>query len=217
MGFKEDLKQAAKELMSAPKDTGSSKKEAARPHADPLPFPVQGGTAEAKQAPSPRTTLIAEGVIIQGDLQVEGSLELYGQVTGNIVSKGDLKLSGKLTGNAQGKNIQLYSGQVDGDVVAQGQVQIDQDSVVVGNVQAKTLTLNGKVKGDLTIQESLILENQAVVSGAIHTGKLSVSEGAVFQGQVHIEGTDMDALFQKEAKTKKGQNSHGGEAVLQAN
>lgn len=115
----------------------------------------------------PQLTVIAEGVMIQGSIQAEGGIELRGEVAGNIVSKGDLRLHGRLVGDVAGKNVEILGGWVNGNVTASGNTKVDEGAVVIGDIRTEALAVNGRIKGDLTVQKSLAMESDAVVVGTV--------------------------------------------------
>lgn len=219
MGIKENFKQAAQELLHMPAtaDGGADaekpldtpgaveltaeQKRAGRPQrAEPVP--------ERKTVPAPpparrQHTIIAEGDEVRGDLRCIGDFELYGTLVGNITGSGSLKLCGTLTGDAEGATAEVRGGCIQGNLSLSHRVEVDSNSVVLGDIKAQSLTLGGKVRGNLDIAESLTLAETAAVLGKISTGRLSVAEGAVFQSEVTIPTADFDSLFQKAERSKK--------------
>ena len=151
----------------------------------------------------PQLTVIAEGVMIQGSIQAEGGIELRGEVAGNIVSKGDLRLHGRLVGDVAGKNVEILGGWVNGNVTASGNTKVDEGAVVIGDIRTEALAVNGRIKGDLTVQKSLAMESDAVIVGPVTASRFSIAEGAVLQGEIHTPGMDTEALFQEKGKRDK--------------
>lgn len=204
MGLKENFKQAAQELMhvsdAAGAEDGKSitteEKSASSEKAKP-----------AKVAPAPvraffdplstqrQRTVIAKGDAVTGDLMCTGDLELYGTLTGNITGSGSLKLCGTLNGDAQGLTIEVNGGNVKGNLSAGGGAEVDGESVILGDIRAESLNLNGKVRGNLDIKDMLVMSEKAAVLGKISTGRLSVATGALFQGDISIPTMDFDSLF----------------------
>ncbi len=132
------------------------------------------------------TTIIAPGTIIRGSVESDTSMELYGEVQGDIVTTKDLKLKGKIQGNATGGNVELYSIHMVGNVTASGTAMLDSESEVEGDVTAESLILNGKIQGDVQVSKRLALEGSAVICGRVAAERLSVDEGAIIQGEILI-------------------------------
>ena len=136
--------------------------------------------------PQELTTIIAPGTVIRGSVESNTSMELYGEVQGDIVTTKDLKLKGKIQGNATGGNVELYSIHMVGNVTASGTAMLDSESEVEGDVTAESLILNGKIQGDVQVSKRLSLEGSAIVIGRVAADRLSVDEGAIIQGEVLI-------------------------------
>lgn len=51
---------------------------------------------------------------------------------------------------------------------------------------AESMTLNGRIWGDVKVSTLLSLESSAVISGHVSADKLAVSEGAIMQGEILI-------------------------------
>lgn len=85
-------------------------------------------------------TIIAEGVVIDGDLQTNGSIRLEGKVIGNIETEGDLLVgkTGKVEANVQVSKISI-AGIVEGDIVASEKVEILAQGKLKGNIQTPLL------------------------------------------------------------------------------
>lgn len=192
MGLKENLKQAAQELMLMP----GIKTEGAKEPKAKAPTPVAEPSPQIA-APRRQHTIIAEGDEIHGDLKCTGDLELYGTITGNITGSGSLKLCGTLTGDAEGAAVEVRGSFIKGNISAAGRVEVDSAATVLGNVKAQALTLSGKIRGDVDIAEGLTLAETAVVLGKISTGRITVAEGALFRSEVTIPSVDFDLLFRK--------------------
>ena len=144
------------------------------------------GRSYEPAGPQELTTIIAPGTIIRGSVESSTSMELYGEVQGDIVTTKDLKLKGKIQGNATGGNVELYSIHMVGNVTASGTAMLDSESEVEGDVTAESLVLNGKIQGDVQVSKRLSLEGSAVIVGRVAAERLSVDEGAIIQGEVLI-------------------------------
>jgi cytoskeletal protein CcmA (bactofilin family) len=73
-------------------------------------------------------------------------------------------------------------GNVEGDIRADC-VIVGETGKVRGNVKARTLVVGGRVDGNIAAAEAVELRGRAQVFGEICTARLSVSEGALFEGQ----------------------------------
>ena len=111
---------------------------------------------------SKRTTLVARGAVIEGQICFEGCLEVEGAVHGNISVQGE-----------------------DGPAL----VRILESGRVQGEIRAPTVIINGAVRGDVYASEHLELAANAVVDGDVYYHLLEMMKGAQVNGAlVHREG-----------------------------
>lgn len=87
-------------------------------------------------------------------------------ITGTITAAGNLRVEGV----------------VQGDINSQAKVALGTEAQVEGNITAQNADLEGKVKGNLSITDVLVLKATAVITGDISTGKLVIEPGVVFNG-----------------------------------
>lgn len=77
-------------------------------------------------------------------------------------------------------------GLVEGTITSKGEVRIDQGGHVKGNIHAATISIDGKVEGDLIATDRLELLANAEVRGDLTTKSLVVVQGAAFVGHVNV-------------------------------
>lgn len=131
-------------------------------------------------------TTIARGTVIIGEINADGDVELLGSVKGKIASQGDIKANGKVIGDLIGKDIELISCAVQGNILASGLVTVDGESVVVGDVKGENFCLDGKIKGNVTVEKEAKFQPKAILAGNVTTASISMSQGAKIQGEVNI-------------------------------
>lgn len=73
-------------------------------------------------------------------------------------------------------------GSLEGDVRADW-VIVGETGRIVGNIVSKGTVVGGTVEGNIDADEIVELKHTSRVVGEIRTGKLTVAEGAVFEGQ----------------------------------
>ncbi len=134
----------------------------------------------------PGLTTIARGTVVVGEINAEGDVELLGSVKGKIASKGDIKANGKIVGDLIGKDIELTACAVQGNIIANGSVSVDESSVVVGDVKGKDFCLDGKIKGNVTVENEAKFQPKAILAGNVTTKSIAMSQGAKIQGEVNI-------------------------------
>jgi cytoskeletal protein CcmA (bactofilin family) len=85
-------------------------------------------------------------------------------------------------------------GQVDGTIeVGDHSLMIGPGADVKADLIAKTITVSGAVKGNVTATERVVLQPSASVDGDIITPRLSMADGAVVKGKVDARGARQSA------------------------
>lgn len=108
--------------------------------------------------------------------QTSGTFSVIGAgtvVTGNIKTEGSIRVDGKIMGN----------------LVTQADAAVGINGIVEGSVDARSITIAGKVLGTLTAAHKLVLESRSVLKGDLRASKLVVDEGAVFDGRSSMTGS----------------------------
>src|SRR3989338_4652729 len=80
------------------------------------------------------------------------------------------------------------NGSFEGKLETCGSLTIGENANVRADIQGDKIIIAGKVTGDLTASESISLIPPAVVQGNVQTPVLSIAEGAVLEGQLHMLG-----------------------------
>ncbi|MCR5303460.1 MAG: polymer-forming cytoskeletal protein [Lachnospiraceae bacterium] len=132
--------------------------------------------------PSDETAVITEGMTIIGDIKSGGSLDLTGNVEGNIDILGKLSVTGGVKGDSRAAEIYAENAKVTGELRSSGAVKIGQSTVVIGNVFASSAVIAGAVKGDIDVHGPVILDTSAIVMGNIKSKSVQINNGAVIEG-----------------------------------
>ena len=88
------------------------------------------------------------------------------EITGDIVSDANLLIEGEIIGN----------------VSCSGKVMIGTSGKIKGNLVCVNAEIDGAMDGELTIENLLVLHSTARIKGDIQTMKLTIEEGAYFEG-----------------------------------
>ena len=92
----------------------------------------------------------------------------------------NLMIKGRVSGNG---NI-IILGALNGEFDLRGRVKIAQPAKIKGEVKADVISVNGSVQGSLAAKERIHLDQTARIEGQIITPRLSISEGASFDGEI---------------------------------
>ena len=128
------------------------------------------------------TAIITAGMTITGDIASEGSVDVIGEVKGNIDILGKLNITGVIYGNSKAAEIYAENAKITGEVVSEGSVKIGLSSVIIGNIAAKSAVIAGAVKGDIDVHGPVVLDSSAIVMGNIKSKAVQINNGAVIEG-----------------------------------
>ena len=156
---------------------------------------------------SDETAVITAGMVITGDINSEGSMDLVGTVNGNIEMLGKLNITGYINGNSKAAEIFAEGAKVNGEIVSEGSVKIGASSVVIGNITATSAAIAGAVKGDIDVQGPVVLDSSAIVMGNIKSKSVQINNGAVIEGMCSQCYADVSPTsFFDEYKPEKKKN-----------
>ena len=88
------------------------------------------------------------------------------EITGDIVSDSNLLIEGEIIGN----------------VSCSGKVFVGTSGKIKGNLVCVNAEIDGAMDGELTIENLLVMRSTARIKGDIQATKLTIEEGAYFEG-----------------------------------
>ncbi len=98
-------------------------------------------------------------------------------IEGTVQSDSDIRIDGTLKGNLN----------------CRGKVIIGEHGMINGIVYCENAVIEGKLIGELHVNDALQVSATGVVDGQVNTAHLSISPGAQFNGTCHM-GKDPEAL-----------------------
>ena len=149
-------------------------------------------------------SIIYEDMEMVGDIKTGGSVEIRGTLQGNVAAAGSIRISGAVSGNLTAdKDIELINdseeaaaevvGDIKGDVIV-----VQKDCVVIGNISANEILIEGMIKGNLDIQGMVNIKSTAKIKGDITSKTVTIEEGAALDGrcvQKYAAGETPDDFF----------------------
>jgi cytoskeletal protein CcmA (bactofilin family) len=94
----------------------------------------------------------------------------------DVELKGTLKFSGELT----------FDGKLDGDIQSEGSLNLGDNAVIKGNMNVSTVTVRGKVNGNIIAKDKIDIKTKAELFGDIRAPKLVIEEGVTFVGKTEV-------------------------------
>lgn len=133
-----------------------------------------------------KETTIYNDVIIDGNIICHGKLNILGQVNGNVTCDYDLNVEGTINGNIKAGSVTLTKANVTGDIISGSDLNITNESVVLGDVNAKDTVVDGKITGKISCEENLAIQKNANIKGDIDSPSISMLQGAIVDGAVSM-------------------------------
>ena len=106
------------------------------------------------------------------------------EYTFDFVQKGT-QLTGTATGNLLGKST-ITDGKVEGEIHSPGVLTVGENAEIRGEIKTKSVTVFGKVHGNITVEERCELKSRAVLQGDLKAARLVIEEGATFVGKSEV-------------------------------
>jgi cytoskeletal protein CcmA (bactofilin family) len=94
----------------------------------------------------------------------------------------------KVTGNVSGEGSLIILGAFEGEFDLKGRLKVAQGAKLKGNVKATDIYVNGNVEGTIVASEKVHLDTTARVKGGIASPRISILEGALFDGEIRMTG-----------------------------
>lgn len=95
-----------------------------------------------------------------------------------------LRISGELTGEEE----IVVQGQIDGKIRVKGQgVTVGKSGKVKADIYARTIRIEGKVRGDLFGEQEVVIETSGDVEGNLIAPSVRLENGSRFKGSIDME------------------------------
>ncbi|MEG0365614.1 MAG: polymer-forming cytoskeletal protein [Coprobacillus sp.] len=132
-------------------------------------------------------SVISSGTVIQGNLNAENDIEIYGQVVGNIITTGMVKVDGgAITGDIKAKKIFIRESVINGNLESESIIDAIDNSKIVGTITGDDIVLNCQCKGNIYANERLKLLESSIITGDIQTKVIKIEEGSYIEGKLKM-------------------------------
>jgi len=99
----------------------------------------------------------------------------------------------EITGNIKFKDSFRIDGIFKGKILSGGSLIVGETGDLEADVEADSISINGRVKGSLNARDRIEIFSQGRVIGKIVAPKLIIEEGAFFQGSCQMEMKVLEA------------------------
>jgi cytoskeletal protein CcmA (bactofilin family) len=97
-------------------------------------------------------------------------------LSADVEIKGSIKFQNELT----------IDGKVEGDITSAGVLTVGENAEIHAEIKTKSVTVLGKVTGNITVEERCELKARAVLQGDLKAARLVIEEGATFIGKSEV-------------------------------
>ncbi len=80
----------------------------------------------------------------------------------------------------------LIDGKVEGEIHSDGVLTIGENADIRGEIKTKSITVYGKVQGNITVGERCELKSRCTLQGDLKAARLVIEEGATFIGKSEV-------------------------------
>jgi len=94
----------------------------------------------------------------------------------DVEFKGTIRFAGELA----------FDGKIDGDIHSEGALNLGDNAVVKGTINAKSVVVRGKVTGNITASEKIDMKTKTELFGDVRAPRLAMEEGVTFVGQTEV-------------------------------
>ncbi len=97
-------------------------------------------------------------------------------LSSDVEIKGSIKFVNELT----------IDGKVEGEINSPGVLIVGENADIKGEIKTKSVTVFGKVHGNITVEERCELKSHAVLYGDLKATRLVIEDGATFVGKSEV-------------------------------
>jgi cytoskeletal protein CcmA (bactofilin family) len=133
------------------------------------------GFAEEHRAPSPREE--APKPVTTTD---------YPKAMADNLGKDILSKDVEIKGSIKFQKELMIDGKVEGEIHSDGVLTIGENADIRGEIKTKSITVYGKVHGNITVGERCELKSRCTLQGDLKAARLVIEDGATFIGKSEV-------------------------------
>jgi len=109
-------------------------------------------------------------------------LKYMAEHSGKDILSSDVEIKGSIKFQKE----LLIDGKVEGEINSDGVLTIGENADIRGEVKTKSITVFGKVQGNITVAERCELKAKSTLQGDLKAARLVIEEGATFIGKSEV-------------------------------
>jgi len=103
-----------------------------------------------------------------------------------ISTKNILSSDVEIKGSIKFQNELTIDGKIEGEINSTGALTVGENAEIKGEIKTKSVTVYGKVHGNITVEERVELKSHAALFGDLKATRLIIEEGATFVGKSEV-------------------------------
>ncbi|MDQ2918936.1 MAG: polymer-forming cytoskeletal protein [Verrucomicrobiota bacterium] len=108
--------------------------------------------------------------------------KLMAEHSGKDILSSDVEIKGSIKFQKE----LLIDGKVEGEINSDGVLTIGENADIRGEIKTKSITVFGKVQGNITVGERCELKSRCTLQGDLKAARLVIEEGATFIGKSEV-------------------------------
>jgi cytoskeletal protein CcmA (bactofilin family) len=101
-------------------------------------------------------------------------------------TKNTLSSDVNIKGSIRFVNELTIDGKIEGEISSEGVLTVGENAEIQGEIRTKSVSVHGKVTGNITVDERCELKSQATLIGDLKASRLLIEEGATFVGKSEV-------------------------------
>ena len=126
----------------------------------------------------------------------------------NPTTKNILSSDVEIKGSSKFQNELVIDGKIEGEIISTGVLTVGENAEVRGEIKTKSVTVLGKVHGNITVDERCELKTRAQLIGDLKAARLMIEEGATFVGKSEV--TPNKIQMKQPEVVREGKQASGG-------
>ena len=143
--------------------------------------------------------VIPKGTVINGNIDIDGRLDMYGEINGNINSNDRVNICGVVSGDIKANDLHARDSFIEGKIECVQDAIVRENTVIFGDIYVDSIVIDGAVQGKLDVKECVTVGEKAIVESDIKAKAIQVSNGATINGHCSLcyAEVNMDDIFPK--------------------
>jgi cytoskeletal protein CcmA (bactofilin family) len=125
------------------------------------------------------------------------STPMADSLTKNILSK-DVEIKGSI----KFTNELIIDGKIEGEIISDGVLTVGENADIRGEIKTKSVTVLGKIHGNITVAERCELKARAQLIGDLKAARVIIEEGATFVGKSEVSSGGKTPVASSSTPTK---------------